>query len=253
MTMTPVTTLRPAFRAAIGVITPSANLVVERVTSAILSEFPEVSGHYSRTPVFGSADLFPDDYDWDGMLGAAGLLAQARPDIILWSGSKGVTLGFSADQTLCRRITDETSIPATTSTLALRAALSRVSGRRIAVVSPYGASYQGKLIKRFGEEGFEVVAEAHAGIADNLDFAAMPDEAIAAMIREVSAARPDTILTWCTNMPAAYVVDGLERELGIPILDSTMLAVWHALSLIGSLDGRGRRWGRLFDVQGPTS
>ncbi|MET0745183.1 MAG: hypothetical protein ABWY78_17560 [Microvirga sp.] len=124
MTMTPVATLRPTFRAAIGVITPSANLVVERVTSAILSEFPEVSGHYSRTPVFGSADLFPDDYDWDGMLGAARLLAQARPDIIVWSGSKGVTLGFSVDRALCRRITDETSIPATTSTLALQAALS---------------------------------------------------------------------------------------------------------------------------------
>ncbi|MET0745668.1 MAG: aspartate/glutamate racemase family protein, partial [Microvirga sp.] len=181
------------------------------------------------------------------------LLAQARPDIIVWSGSKGVTLGFPVDQALCRRITDETSIPATTSTLALQAALSRISGRRIAVVSPYGAAYQGKLVKRFGEEGFDVVAEAHAGIADNLDFAAMSDGAIAAMIRAVAAAKPDAILTWCTNMPAAYGVDGLERELGIPILDSTVLAVWHALSLIGSLDGRGRRWGRLFDARGLTS
>ena len=114
--------------------------------------------------------------------------------------------------------------------------MSRVSGRRIAVVSPYGAAYQGKLIKRFGEEGFEVVAEAHAGISDNLDFAAMSDEAIATMMREVATARPDAILSWCTNMPTAYVVDGLERELRIPILDST------TLGLACAAPDRSARW-----------
>ena len=40
---------------AIGTITPSGNIVVERVTAAILADFPEVSGHFSRIPVFGSS------------------------------------------------------------------------------------------------------------------------------------------------------------------------------------------------------
>jgi maleate isomerase len=248
----PAPSLRPDHRTAIAMITPSANLVVERVTNAILSDFPEVSGHFSRTPVFGSKDLFPDDYDWDGMLAAARLLAHARPDIIVWNGSKGANLGFRVDDALCRRIESETTIPATTSTIALQAALAHFQARRIAVVSPYGAAYQDKLIGRFRSEGLDVVAEAHAGIADNLDFAAMSDDAIAAMMRGVAAARPDAILSWCTNMPAAYVVDALERELGIPILDSTTLAVWHALHLTGALDGRGRRWGRLFDILSPS-
>lgn len=247
-----VPSLRPHHRTAIAMITPSANLVVERVTNAILTDFPEVSGHFSRTPVFGAKDAFPDDYDWDGMLGAARLLAHARPDIIVWNGSKGANLGFPVDDELCRRITSETEIPATTSTIALQAALEHFGARRIAVVSPYGATYQARLIGRFRAEGLDVVAEAHAGIADNLDFAALSDEAIVAMMREVTAARPDAILSWCTNMPAAYVVDGLERELGIPILDSTTLAVWHALHLTGALDGRGRRWGRLFEILSPS-
>lgn len=241
--------LRPDHRLAIGMITPSANLVVERVTTAILAEFPDVSGHFSRTPVFGIKDLYPDDYDWDGMMGAARLLAHAKPDIIVWNGSKGANLGFPVDDALCRRITDETGIPATTSTIALQAALTDFQVQRIAVVSPYGSTYQDKLLGRFRAEGLDVVAEAHAGIADNLDFAAMQDNAIAGLIRQVAPARPDAILTWCTNMPAAYVVDGLERELGIPILDSTTLAVWHALLLTGVLNGRGRRWGRLFDIR----
>ena len=238
--------LRPDYRAAIGMITPSANLVVERVTSAILADFPEVSGHFSRTPVFGAKDLFPDDYDWDGMLGAARLLAQARPDVLVWNGSKGATLGFDVDRELCRRVTGETGMPATTSSLALEAALGSLGARRIAVVAPYVTDYQTKLVAGFEREGLEVVAEAHSGIADNLAYATVTDEAIAAMIRDVAIARPDAILTWCTNFPAAYGVDALERELGIPILDSVTLAVWHGLHMIGRADTRGRRWGRLF-------
>ncbi|MDB5846627.1 MAG: hypothetical protein JWP29_379, partial [Rhodoferax sp.] len=38
----------------IGFITPSSNTVVERVTLAILRDFPQVSPHFSRTPVVGA-------------------------------------------------------------------------------------------------------------------------------------------------------------------------------------------------------
>lgn len=231
---------------ALGMVTPSANLVVERVTTAILADFPEVSGHFSRTPVFGSADLFPDDYDWEGMMGAARLLAHARPDVIAWNGSKGATLGFDVDRDFCRRVTAETGIPATTSTLALEAALRAMAARRIALVTPYRGDYQKKLIAGFAREGLDVVAEAHADVADNLAFAAVPDGTIAGMVRDVAAARPDAILTWCTNFPAAYGAATLEDEVDIPILDSVALAVWGGLSVIGAADARGRRWGRLF-------
>jgi len=231
---------------ALGMVTPSANLVVERVTTAILADFPEVSGHFSRTPVFGSADLFPDDYDWDGMMGAVRLLAHAQPDVIAWNGSKGATLGFAVDREFCRRVTAETGIPATTSTLALEAALQARRARRIALVTPYRGDYQKKLISGFRREGLDVVAEAHADVADNLDFAAVPQSTITTMVHDVAAARPDAILAWCTNFPAAYGVEALEREVDITILDSVALAVWGGLSLIGAADGRGRRWGRLF-------
>ena len=36
------------------------------------------------------------------MLNAAGLLAQAQPDIISWNGSKGGMLGLAADEEFCR-------------------------------------------------------------------------------------------------------------------------------------------------------
>jgi maleate isomerase len=233
-------------RAAIGTVTPSANVVVERVTIAMLSDFPDIGANFSRTPVFGSVDPYPNDYDWDGMMAAVRLLAHARPDVIVWNGSKGATLGFATDRTFCERATAETGIAATTSTVALQAALALFGARRVALVTPYVGAYQKKLVAGFEREGLDIVAERHADVADNLAIASVPQTTIAGMVRQVATASPDVILTWCTNFPAAYCVQALEQELGLPILDSVTLAVWHALHLIGAADGRGHRWGRLF-------
>ena len=74
----PLTAVRRP-RIGIGTITPSANVVVERVTTAVLADFPDVSGHFSRTEVVGAADRYTDDYDWSSMLRAAELLAHAAP------------------------------------------------------------------------------------------------------------------------------------------------------------------------------
>lgn len=233
-------------RFAIGTITPSANLTVERITHAILSKFPEVSGHYSRTPVSGSQDPVPYDYDWDGMLAAAQLLGDAKVDVIVWNGSKGAGLGFAPDNELCRRITERTGIRATTSMVALHRVLQSRQLKRVAVISPYTASYQARLIEGFVRAGYECVAEAHADIADNLAYSTVSDDAIVAMVEAVALSRPDAILTICTNFPAAHLVNLLEARLGIPIFDSVSIGVWDALRLAGISTERAEKWGSLF-------
>jgi maleate isomerase len=231
---------------AIGTITPSANVVVERVTTAILADFAEVSGHFSRAPVFGSSDAYTDDYDWDGMLGAARLLAHARLDIICWNGSKGVGLGFDADHLLCARITAETGIAATTSVLTLEAVLRAGGVGTIGLVSPHTDAYQAKMVTALGKRGFSCVAERHAGLSDNFSYCSVPDADIVRMIRAVATAKPAAIVTFCTNFPAAHLVAPMEQELGIPIYDTVSICVWDALGRIGIDTARGTRWGSLF-------
>jgi maleate isomerase len=231
---------------AIGTITPSGNIVVERVTAAILADFPAVSGHFSRTPVFGSSDSYKDDYDWDGMLGAARLLSHAKVDAICWNGSKGASLGFDVDAVLCERITKETGIPATTSILALDRVLRRTGAKSIGLVSPHTQTYQGKVTAAFGKHGIACVAEAHAGLSDNFSYCTVPDADIIRMIREVAAAKPDAIVTFCTNFPAAHLVDAMEQELGVPVYDTVSIGVWDSLRLAGVETAPAARWGSLF-------
>ena len=216
------------------------------MTLAVLADFPEVSPHFSRVAVHGERDPFPDGYDLDGMLGTARLLAHARPDVIVWNGSKGGSIDFPVDHDLVRRITAETGVRATTPTLALDEVLRSTAVKRYGLVSPHVAAYQRKTIASFERAGYACAAEAHSGLADNLSFAAVSPETIAGMVREVARSRPEAIVTWCTNFLAAPVVPALEAELGIPIYDSTLLPIWHALKLCGVAPRRGHRWGRLF-------
>jgi len=229
----------------VGMITPSGNTVVERVTIAMLREFPEVSCHFSRTAVHGAVDPFPDSYDWDSMIGAARLLAHANPEIIAWSGSKAGSIAFDLDRELRRRVTAETGCRATTSTLALVDALAALGTKRVALISPYAPAYQKKVLATFAREGLDCVADACAGLTDNLSYASMEPEDIRALALQVAAAKPDAIVAWCTNFLAAPLAREIEQETGAVLLDSAALVVWHMLAMLGLDTARAAAWGRL--------
>ena len=246
----PAALMAPAPR-IFATITPSGNTVVERTTRAMLRDVHNVAPIFSRSPVHGARDLFPDSYDWEGMFRAAELLAHAQPGVILWNGSKGGAIGFDRDRELCARITERTGIAAETSALALERLLRARGFSRIALVTPYAESYQQRLITRFAAEGFLTVAENHLGLTDNLSFAAVPYATIIDQAREVAAARPDVILAWCTNYPAAPVAAAVEALTKIPFWDATALGVKGALDALDALGalgtpGPGAAWGSLF-------
>ena len=83
-----------------------------------MRDFPGASVHFSRTPVRGAADPYPDSYDFAAMLAAARLIAtSSRCDLV--GGKQGRENRRREDRLLCRRIKEETGVEATTPTLAL--------------------------------------------------------------------------------------------------------------------------------------
>jgi len=212
----------------LATITPSGNTVVEAVTQALLRDVPDVLPIFARIPVHGASDPFPDRYDIDGMLRAAELLSHARPDVILWNGSKGGVIGLDHDRDLCARITSATGIPATTSGLALEAALSARGPTRLGLITPYTDAYQARLIAAFAARGWVVGAEDHLGLSDNLSFAATPRETIAAQAARV-APDCDLLLGWCTNYPVPLIG---EECAGREVWDATLLGARAALNMI---------------------
>jgi len=243
--MQPQDVFRPGAR-FIGVITPSGNTVVERVTQAILANFPGITALFSRTPVFGESDPLPKSYGVPDMLTAARLLAHARPEVMVWNGSKGAKIGIDHDREFCALVHAQTGIRCSSSIIALDEVLRQRGVTRIAIVSPYDSEYQQGLVATMEKMGYEVVAERHVELKENISFASIHAERIARMVREVAEAKPEAVLTLCTNFPAASVIPALEAETGITMLDSVSIGVWEALRMAGIDTAPARAWGQLF-------
>lgn len=249
MTAAPGLTPRALFEAPshfIGWITPSANTVVERVTLGILRQFPQVSPHFSRTSVVGSVDPFPLTYDFDDMLATARVLGDARLDVVAWNGSKGGSLDFALDHDLVARIAAMTGARSITSTLAIDRVFREDRVTRFALACPYVDSYRDRIVSSFARQGYTCTAARNAGLSDNYAFSQIALDDIVGMLRQLATSRPQAIVCFCTNFPAAPLVAEMEAELGIPIYDTVSMGVWGALRLAGVDTRAAADWGSAF-------
>jgi len=238
--------MTPSIR--LGVLTPSSNTALEPLTSAIVGGVAGASAHFSRFKVTEIAldDRALGQFDDGKILAAAELLADAKVDVIGWSGTSSGWLGFDADRRLCDRIRERTGIPATTAVLALNELLALQGIARIAFVTPYTADVQDKIVSNYRALGIEVVAERHLGIRVNHDFAGVDPEKLFALMKEVAPHGPGAITTFCTNLRAAPLAARVEAELGIPLLDTVSTTVWGMLRAAGARPSQVRGWGELF-------
>ncbi|MBB6675468.1 maleate cis-trans isomerase family protein [Cohnella nanjingensis] len=238
--------------ARIGMLTPSSNTILEPVTGKLLSGIAGVTAHFSRIRVTQIAldDASSAQFAAEPMLGAAGLLADARVDAIVWNGTSGSWLGLDRDRELCRLLREATGMPATTSALAMTAAYEALGAKRIALVTPYTADVNARIAEGYGRAGLTVPLRLASGLSANEAFANVPAEAIAGMIaRAAETPGVDAVAVVCTNFGAAGLAADAERRYGVPVLDSVSVTAWQALRLLG-IDGRplAAEWGRIFEI-----
>lgn len=235
----------------LGMLTPSSNTVLEPVTYAMLQAAPDVAtAHFARFKVteIGLGNAALAQFDVAPILDAATLLAQAKCDVITWNGTSASWLGLAHDEQLAERITQATGVKATTCVLGYRDLLRRLSLSKIGLVTPYTADVQAKIIDVWGREGFDCSVEAHCGLTDNFSFAEVSEARIEAMIRSVASKGCDAIAILCTNMRGAAVARRLEREIGLPILDSVAVALWTALDATSTSKHMLAAWGEAYRV-----
>ncbi len=235
-------------RIFLGMLTPSSNTTLEPVCANMLAGLPEVTAHAGRFRVteisLGTQAL--GQFTNEPMIAAAKLLADAKCHAICWNGTSAGWLGFDSDRKLCADIRAATGIEACSSVLAIEEIFRKTGVRRFGLVTPYIDDIQNAIIANFAKEGFECVAERHAGIKVNFDFSEVEPETVAGMIREVAKSKPDAILVFCTNMDGATLAESIEREIGIPVYDTIATAVWGSLRVAGIDPKRVKGWGRLF-------
>jgi maleate isomerase len=233
----------------IAMLTPSSNTVVEPYTSAMVAPLsPDVSVHFGRFRVTTIAldENSNGQFAREPILQAADLLADARPNVIAWNGTSASWLGFERDEALCREITDQTGIAATSAILSLNQILREIGVERLGLITPYTADVQERIMSNYGSIGIDVVSERHAGQSDNFSFSEISEETIAAMCEDVAAARPEAIAIVCTNMRGPLIAAALEQRLGIPVLDSIAFTLWGCLRATGTSMKPLSKFGSIF-------
>jgi maleate isomerase len=215
----------------LGILIPSSNTVVEMEAPKLIPIDQPVTLHYSRFRVteISNSSASEAQFQLQAMVDAAVLLADAEVDLIVWTGTAASWLGFERDQSLCAVIRDHTGIPATTAVMAINNELSELKARRIALVTPYTAALEEKIIGNYASIGIETVASERLDLTKNTDIATVPEEQIAEMCRATTKAAPEGIVIMCTNLRGASVSTALKYELRIPVLDSVAATFRHCI------------------------
>lgn len=234
-------------RIRLGVLTPSSNTSLEPLTCAMLHGQPGLSAHFSRFTVtrISLDEQALGQFDDSKILAAASLLADARVDVIGWSGTAAGWMGFDGDRLLCERIHAATGIPATSSILALNELLTLRGFTRMAIVSPYLEDVQQRIQANYAAAGIAVVAESHLSISENFAFAEVDAATLNQQVASVAQASPQVIVPYCTNLPSAQLAAQWERQYGIPVFDTTSTVIWKMLHLCGFDTSAITGWGSL--------
>ena len=237
----------------LGVIVPSSNTALEPLTQAMIASINEpdlkISVHFSRfrvTQISLSAES-EVQFSLEQMLDAAGLLADAKVDVIGWSGTSAGWLGFEKDKELCETIELYTGIPATTSTLGLIRVLKRIGAKQMGLITPYTAEMNDCIRANYSRIGIEIPTsqDQHIGILENVEIAEIDEDTLDRMVDAVVHAGALVVVTYCTNLSAAQRVEHWETKYDITVLDSVSTVVWDMLHMTVHRSGLVKGWGKM--------
>jgi maleate isomerase len=231
-----------------GIITPSSNTALEPLTQQIVAQLPGVSVHFSRFRVLKIA-LDRDglaQFDNSAIVEAARLLADAKVDVIGWSGTSSGWLGFEADERLCEEITAATGIPATTSVLGLNRLIKRLRIRTLALLTPYTDDVQAAIIKTYRTIGLDCALEKHLGKSDNSSCGYVTEEVLDDGFDELVNRGATAVSVFCTGLKAAHLVGAWEEKTGLIVLDTVPTVVWDMCRMAGVDTRQIEGWGKLF-------
>jgi maleate isomerase len=230
----------------IGMIVPSSNTCLEPQSYRILGDRDDVTIHFARIQVTRIAldDSSDRQFDAPAMRAAAEILATADVDVIAWNGTSGSWLGAGHDRELVREIQDATGIPATTSTLAYMEAFRSFGTERIGLFTPYTEDVNERIVASYERDGIKTLDHRFLGLSDNESFARVSDAEMRPGSLELAALNPDALVYLCTNLYGANIAEEIEAAMGVPVLDSVAVTLWHCLKMAGA-PLLSPRWGRL--------
>jgi maleate isomerase len=231
----------------LGVLVPSGNSVAETELRAMLPE--QVTMLTTRLALRGSSEpeLLAMLTDLDT---AASLLGHAEPDAIAFHCTAVSTFAPHLAGEIRSRITAATGRPALATADAILAAFQALNTRRVLLVTPYIQPVHQREIGFLAANGLTVTGGGYLGVDTNAEMARITPDAIAEQVRTAaSETSADACFISCTAIRSAGLIEALEASIGMPVITSNQMLVWHVLRMLG-IRQTVAGFGRLFDKVG---
>jgi maleate isomerase len=214
----------------LGVLVPSINVVVEPDFYRMAPR--HVSIHFTRMAA-SSAVVSPEILKQflDHLEEALTLLADAEVSAVaLACTSASFYKGLGGDEAVITRA-EKIVRPATTTSTAVIAALQTLGMRRIGVATPYPEEINALLVSFLEGHGVEVAdLQALEGLNPET-IPKQPASVVYQLAKSVASPAVEGVFVSCTGFPAIEIIDGLEREIGKPVVTANQAAFWHLLRL----------------------
>lgn len=224
------------WRAKIGLIVPSRNVVMEPEFNHLVP--PGVSVHTSRmfrtvpdVAVATQAEMMGYAEE------AAQLVAAARVNVIILGCTSATFIGGTGnDEEINCQLTEKTGVPAITTSSAVVEALHALAVRKITIVTPYIAEVNEREQCFLEGYGFSVLAIGGFGLRSTYDIAAIQPSEIVRYAKSFDRPEGEALFLSCTNLRGTEAVEKLERELKKPVISSNQASLWLALKRLNISD-----------------
>ena len=170
------------------------------------------------------------------------ILPGCRLDVIAYScTSASVVIGHDAVAERIRAAA-RPGIPCVTPLAAAYAGFERMGATRICVLTPYIDEVNAMIAGHIEAHGMEIAGFSSFHMADDVEMAGLPPEAIYRAALEADRPDADALFISCTALRACDVVERIERTLGKPVVTSIQAMFWQSLRYAGhsgSIEGYG--------------
>jgi maleate isomerase len=218
-------------RPLVGLIIPSSNPTVERLTGQL--SVPALFGIdlvVTRLAVrrVDAGEGSDAQFTAASLCAAGELLADTRPDLVVWAGTSGCWRGGAREDIELRALEVAAGAPATSSRRALLAALQSTPGP-VAVLTPYIDDVHCAVVATLRAAGIAVAADRGLGEVDNLAFSRITADVLRPVLADLAGPAGRPVAVVCTNL---LVVDVARA-----VVDSVVATLWHAAALAGARAG----------------
>jgi len=232
----------PAARAAIGLIVPANDTVIEPEVQTFLPR-DGVALYASRIPMskpFGVAALKAMEQHIPAV--AERILPDDELDVMGFGCTSG-SMVIGPDRVAAGVHAAKPDLPVTNPVSASLKGLEALGIRRIALLTPYVDEVNAAVEEFVSGQGFDIAVKGSFKQAGDPQITRVPPEAIFEAGCELGKADVDGLFISCTALRCSSVIARIEEAIGKPVVTSNQALAWDCLRLAGykdPVDGYGR-------------